>query len=512
MRFKTKILGVATGGVKIVVIHRIDAFNLGVKPGDRIRVFAVKKSDILHEPGIIAIVDIATNEQLISPGTIGLYDEIGDKIKEITNSSLVEIRKASHPLSFAAIKKKIEGKALSTNEIIEIVRDCAEEKLLNVELAAFIIGVHIRGLNDNEVVDLTHNFAKSGEIFDFGANCYDKHSTGGVPGNKISLIIVPILAASGIFIPKTSTRAITSPSGTADSMEVLANVIFSKEEVLNILEKENAGIFWAGAMNSSPAADGLIEIQKILNIDPLDLMIASILSKKLANGIKKLVLDIPIGAGTKFPTQEKGRKFAFRFKEIAKRVGIESVCVLTSADQPIGHAVGPALEAREALRLLWNPEKGPSSLLNKATDIAGILLEMAGKAPESRGKELALEILNSGRALRKMQAIIKAQGGNPNINPNEIKVGSFMRELKADKGGIVASINNKSINQIAKIAGCPGDQKAGIEIEKKIGAKIHPGDVVFRIYANSQASLNKAVEYYNSHPPIGLGSMTIEKI
>lgn len=512
MRFNTKILGVATGGVKIVVMQPDDAYKLGVKPGDRVRVYAITKDNLLHEPGIISIVDFATNEQLISRGTIGLYDEIGEKIKQITDSSQVEIRKATHPLSFAAIKKKIEGKKLSTQEIIEIVKDCKEEKLLNVELAAFIIGVYIRGLSDDEIVDLTFNLAESGDILDFGENCYDKHSTGGVPGNKISLIIVPILAATEIFIPKTSTRAITSPSGTADSMESLANVAFTRDEVLKILEKENSGIFWAGAMNSSPAADVLIEIQKILNIDPVDLMIASILSKKLAMGVKKLVLDIPIGTGTKFPTQKKGRKFAYRFKEIANRMGIESTCVLTSADQPIGHAVGPALEAREALRLLFNPEAGPSSLLNKATDIAGILLEMAGKASEYHGKELALEILKSGRALKKMQSIIAAQGGNPNIIPEEIAVGSFIQEMRAEKEGIVATIDNKAINQIAKLAGCPGDKKAGIEIEKKIGAKIQPGEVVFRIYASSQRALDAAVEYYNSHPPIGLGSMTIEKI
>lgn len=512
MRFKTKLLGLSTGGVKIIVMHPDAAFDLGVKQGDRIRVFTLTPSQKLKEPGIIAIVDFATGHNIISPDEVGLYDETAFKLAVIAPDADVDIQKASRPRSFDAIKKKIDGKGLSSQEIFEIVRDCTDEKLLPVELAAFILGVHIKGLSDNEIVDLTYAMAKSGDILDLGPNCMDKHSTGGVPGNKISLIIVPIIAASGLLIPKTSTRAITSPSGTADSFEVLAPVAFSKEQILQVLQNQHAGIFWAGAMNSSPAADVLIGIQKTLNLDPLDLMIASIISKKMSMGVKKLVLDIPVGFGTKFPTTEHGRKFAIRFKEIARRVGIETTCVLTSAEQPIGHAVGPALEAREALQLLNNPDGGPSSLLNKSTDLAGILLEMAGKAPEGHGKELAMEILRSGKALKKMQAIIKEQGGNSAIKPSEIKVGPLVAEIKAEKKGIVAKINNRAINAIAKLAGCPGNKVAGIEVDKKIGANILPGDIIFKIYASNQTALDAAQEYYNSHLPQELGSMTIEKI
>ncbi|MHA1745711.1 MAG: AMP phosphorylase, partial [Promethearchaeota archaeon] len=167
---------------------------------------------------------------------------------------------------------------------------------------------------------------------------------------------------------------------------------------------------------------------------------------------------------------------------------------------------------REAIRLLENPSLGPSSLLNKSTDLAGILLEMAGKASEGHGKELALEILKSGKAWDKMKAIIKEQGGDPNIAPEMIEVGPLTVEIRAENAGIVANIDNKSVNRIAKLAGCPGNKAAGIEIEKKIGAKIKVGDVIFRIYASNQTALDAAMEYYNAHPPIGLGSMTIEKI
>jgi len=348
-------------------------------------------------------------------GEVGLYDEVVERLNLKTAEKSVEIQLTIKPKSYDFIKEKIKGKILSTQKIQDIINDCAKGNLLPIEMAAFIVGLEVRGCTDEEVVDLTNAMARSGDILDFGDDVYDKHSTGGVPGNKVTLIIVPIIAAAGLFIPKTSTRAITSPSGTADSMEVLAKVAFSKERVLEILNAEKAGILWGGAMDSAPADNTLINIEKPLSMDPFPLMIASIICKKMSMGVKKLVLDIPCGKGTKFPTIDDGRKFAYRFKDIANRVGIEVICMLTSAQQPVGHAVGPALEAREALSLLMNFKKGPSSLMNKSTELAGILLEMAGKVQEGQGKGLAIEILKSGEALKAMKRIIKSQGGNPDI-------------------------------------------------------------------------------------------------
>ncbi|MHA1584590.1 MAG: AMP phosphorylase, partial [Promethearchaeota archaeon] len=294
--------------------------------------------------------------------------------------------------------------------------------------------------------------------------------------------------------------------------EVFGKIAFSKEELMKILNKTNAGIFWTGSFNSAPAADVILNVEKKLNVDPLSLMMASIISKKMGMGIKKMVLDVPTGQGTKFPTIIEGRKFAQRFKEIARRVEIDATCLLTSASQPIGHAIGPALEAREALDLLIHPENCPSSLLNKSTDLAGVLLEMAGKAKEGHGKDLATKLIFNGKAFKSMKKIIQNQGGNPEILPRDIKVGPFITEIVAEKEGIVASVDNQNINQIAKIAGCPGAKSAGVEIMQKIGEKIEKGDIILRIYSPTEDALKRAVEYYNSHPVHKLASMTIEII
>jgi AMP phosphorylase len=489
-----------------------DAFKVNAKPGDRVKLIHVKSNGDMEDDGVVAIINLATGSGLVKKGEVGLYDELWEKLKLSSKNKTVDIQLLAKPKSFQAIKRKVKGKELTTDEIHEIIKDCTAGALLPIEIAAFIIGLETQGATDREVVDLANSMARSGDMLDLGEDVFDKHSTGGVPGNKVTLVIVPIVAAAGLLIPKTSTRAITSPSGTADSMEVLANVTFPKERVLEILKDNNAGIFWGGAMALAPADDALIQIEKPLNSDPFPLMIASIISKKMCMGVKKMVLDIPCGKGTKFPTIDEGRKFAIRFKDIAQKIGIEAICLLTDASQPIGHAVGPALEAREAMYLLMNPKKGSTSLRNKSTELAGVLLEMGGKAPEGKGNDLALKILNSGKALKKMQEIIEAQGGNPEISWEDIEIGAHMAEMKATKTGFITEIRNYHINRIAKIAGCPAAKKSGVDVIYKRGSRVKEGDVIFRIYSDSEERLKQAIAYYNAHLPQRFSGMTIEKI
>ena len=255
-------------------------------------------------------------------------------------------------------------------------------------------------------------------------------------------------------------------------MEVLAPVAFTSDELKDIVAKEKACIVWGGALDISPADNILIEIERPLHMDPVGLMIPSILAKKLSMGVKQLVLDIPVGGGTKFPTPNDGKTFAYQFKKIAENVGIEAECALTLAHQPIGHCVGPALEAKEALTLLRDYSAGPNSLIEKSTSLAGIILEMGGKAEKGKGQYLAKELLKSGKAYEKMKQIIEIQGGDSNILPDDIKLGPHEKEFKATKEGHITEVNNAIINQIAKAAGCPNSKTSGVEIYKKQGARI----------------------------------------
>ncbi len=296
-------------------------------------------------------------------------------------------------------------------------------------------------------------------------------------------------------------------------MEVLAPVAFNSDELKKLIAKERACIIWGGALDTSPADNILIEVERPLHMDPTGLMIPSIIAKKLSFGVKNLVLDIPCGPGTKFHSPSDGKGFALLFKEIAKKVGINAECATSLAHQPIGHNIGPALEAKEALTLLRDYSAGPNSLIEKSTALAGILLEMAGKAPKDKGKYLAKEILRSGKAYEKMKQIIEAQGGDPNIKPEDIKLGNHDIEIRATSSGHITEVNNAIINEIAKAAGCPFSKSSGVRIFKKQGARIKEGDVILKIYSDSQSRLNKAEKIYNSTGgPIILGGMLIERI
>jgi AMP phosphorylase len=512
MKLKVKEINFETGNTKDVVLNIKDAQKLGQKAGERI-IVKNTHSKSLEDKYWVAILQIDYSNSLVHPGEIGVFLDILKEKKDLIDNMILSIKPADPPDSFKYIQKKIRGTKLTTEEINSIINDAVSGSLSRIDLAAFITAVSINGMDNEEMTALTYAESRSGELFDFGPEVYDKHSTGGVPGNKVTLIIVPIVAAAGLTIPKSSTRAITSPSGTADSMEVLAPIAFDAEKLKSIVSKEKACIIWGGALNTSPADNILIEIERPLHMDPVGLMIPSILTKKLSLGVKKLVLDIPVGEGTKFPTPDNGKQFAYLFKEIAKNVGIEAECALTLAHQPIGHAIGPGLEAKEALTLLMDYSAGPNSLIEKSTDLAGILLEMGGKAQKGQGQNLAKEILRSGKAYEKMKRIIEVQGGNPELKPKDIKLGPHSKEFFAIKAGHITGVNNAIINSIAKATGCPHSKNSGVEIFKKQGARIKEGDLIFRIHSDSQNKLKKAEKIYNSTGgPIILGGMMIERI
>lgn len=512
MKLKVKTINFETGNTKDVVLNVKDAHELGQKAGERIYIKNMR-SKTIEDKYWVAIIQIDYSDSIVKPGEIGIFKDILREKKTLKDDLIISIKPADPPDSFKYIQKKIKGQKLSSEEINSIISDAVSGSLSRIDLAAFITAVSINGMDNEEMTALALSETRSGEIFYFGMDVYDKHSTGGVPGNKVSLIIVPIVAAAGLTIPKSSTRAITSPSGTADSMEVLAPVAFTPEKLNKIVSEEKACIIWGGALETAPADNILIEIERPLHMDPIGLMIPSILTKKLSLGVKKLVLDIPVGEGTKFATPEKGKQFAYLFKEIAANVGIEAECALTLAHQPIGHAVGPALEAKEALTLLRDYSNGPNSLIEKSTDLAGIILEMSGKAQKGMGQSMAKDILHSGKAYEKMKKIIEAQGGDPEIKPEDIKLGPYIKEFFSSKEGYIVEVNNSIINQIAKTAGCPSSKTSGVEIIKKQGAKIKEGEMVFKIYSHSESKLRKAEKIYNSTGgPIRLGGMMIERI
>jgi AMP phosphorylase len=499
MELKVKPLQIKAGRHK-VVLNTQDAKELGVRGGDRVQL-----KDHSYLTAIVETGDI------IPKGTAGVYQECCEKLgKECPLT--IDVIPASRPSSIAFIKKMMDRQKLAQEEIYQIVQDIVRENLTDIELSAFATTSYIHGLTADEIEWLTRAMIDTGEKIEFDTHpIMDKHSIGGVPGNKISLLVVPIVAANGLLIPKTSSRAITGAAGTADLMEVLAPVEFSTDEIKSITEKVGGVIAWGGATNIAPADDKLIHAEYPLSIDPRCQMLASIMAKKGAVGADCVVIDIPIGSGTKVPTMEEGKKLARDLIELGERLKMSVECAMTYGASPVGRTVGPAAEVREAIKVLETME-GPNSLIEKSTALAGILLEMGGVASRGQGKEKAMETLQSGKAFTKLKEIIEAQGGNPNITFTDIEAGKNRADLASPADGYVIEFDNKRIVEIARIAGAPIDKGAGVWIHRKKGELVKKGEPLITIFADKSWKLTSALKSAEKNYPIIVEGMLLERV
>ena len=463
----------------IVVLNKNDAEDLGVKPLERVELSFNRKK-------IVAIVNVA--ERIVREGEIGLYEEIQEEL-DIKPDEKVSVEAAEPPKSLAFIKKKLEGQALQDREIEAIIRDTVDHKLSDIEITAFVTSLYNYGMSMNEIASLSRAITKTGKTLRLRTKeIYDKHSVGGCPGDKTSILVVPVVAAAGLTIPKTSSRAITSPAGTADRFECLAPVDLTLEEVRRVVNKTNGCLVWGGSVDLAPADDIFIQIEYPLSIDPF--LLPSVMSKKKAVNAKYVVIDIPTGSESKVSTEEEFEALASKFVELGRKLGMKINCVSTFGEQPIGHAVGPMLEAREALQTIMNPKKGTKDLIDKATTLAGVLLEFSGV---KNGKKEALRILETGRAYRKLREIIEAQGGNPDIKPDDLVPGPKVAEFRSTCSGSVLWISNKAVDMVAREAGAPKDKEAGMVFRKKLGDRVRKGDVLFEVYAKKSNKFNRAL-------------------
>jgi len=491
MRLRTKILGLEAGGKPIVVLNKDDADDLGIDSLGRVSLQYNKKS-------LTAIVNVTT--KVVLHGVIGVFDEVKNFL-DLKENVDVELDIAKFPSSLHLIRNKLKGRKLSYEEILEIVKDVVAGNLSETEIASFVTALYTFGLDLDEATSLTLSMVETGNQLKLDKKIIvDKHSAGGVPGDKTTLLLVPIIAAGGLTIPKTSSRAITSASGTADRAECLMPVEFRIEEMKRIVEKTNGCIIWGGALHLAPADDIFIQVEHPLSIDPL--LLPSIMSKKKAVGATHLVIDIPCGRGTKMKTIGDADFLAKDFLELGKRIGIMTQCAITYGEQPIGYAIGPALEAREALEVLMRRKIVPD-VLDKATDIAAILFEMSGVV---NGKQLALDILKSGKAEKKLREIILEQGGNEQIKPEDIVVGDYGTDFVSDNNGVVLWIDNNSLVEIARAAGAPKDKGAGIQLYKKVGDPVRQGEKLFTIYCEKSRKLRRVGKELEEIKPVATGS------
>ena len=452
MWLKTKILNIDSGGKPVVFLSDEDADELNITASERITIKSKKK--------ITAIINISAT---IEKGFLGVTEEVKKQLS-VKRHSRVNVEIAPYPKSLQFIRHKLSGKKLLYPEIREIVQDLVDGNLSENEISAFVTALHIDKIDLDEATSLSRSMIETGKTLKVSKKIViDKHSIGGVPGDKTTLLVVPIIASEGFTIPKTSSRAITSVAGTADRAEVLMPVEFTTNKMVHIQKRTNGCIVWGGAIELAPADDIFVKTEFSLHIDPL--LLPSIMSKKKAVGATHLVIDIPTGRGAKIKTTGEADLLARDIIELGRRLGIHTHCILTFGEQPVGNTIGPALEAKEALEVLMNQKRVPD-LVDKACNIAGGMFELLGK---KNGYSLAKKILESGRAEQKMREIIAVQGGNSKILPEDIPIGKHLMSIRSEKSGHVLWMENRIIVEIGRAAGAPKDKGAGIVFNKKLG-------------------------------------------
>lgn len=455
---------------------------------------------------ILAVLNVVDDERIVSACDLGLSEDAFTRLG-VAEGHVASIAHAEPAASIAALRRKINGERLGKDELAAIIRDVADARYSKIELAAFVVATNQYELDREEVLHLTEAMIAVGRRLDWhkqvGAGpVVDKHCIGGIPGNRTSMLVVPIVSAHGMWCPKTSSRAITSPSGTADTMEMLAQVELTVDRMVQIVKDTHACLAWGGTADLSPADDILISVERPLSIDSPGQMVASILSKKIAAGSTHLVLDIPVGPSAKVRSMVEAQRLKKLFEYVAGHLRLQLDVVLSDGRQPIGSGIGPVLEARDVMQVLQGDPAAPQDLRQKALRLAGRMIEFDPDVRGGEGYTIARDILDSGRALAQMNAIIDAQGRRAEMPA----LGVLSVEVLAPAEGVVVAIDNLRIARIARLAGAPQVPGAGMDLLKKLGEPVRAGEPLYRIYAQYQADLQFAQAHAEKESGYRIGS------
>lgn len=400
------------------------------------------------------------------------------------------------------IEKKRNGGALSEHEIAFFIRGLADGQFADYHAAALLMAIWLRGMTNNETVALTREMRDSGTVLDLtsvpGAKI-DKHSTGGV-GDKTSLLLAPIAAVCGVKVPMITGRALGHTGGTLDKLQAIPGFDPqpSPRRIISLL-KRNGAVLMGQTHELAPADARLYALRDATGtVESIPLITASILSKKLAEGIDGLVLDVKTGSGAFMPSARLATKLARSLVETGRRLGIKTIAILTAMDQPLGRAVGNALEVNECLEFLHG--KGSEDLEIVTFELASQMLIMAGMARTSRdAAAMAREAVSSGAARRRFLEIIAAQHGdiraleNPKLLPKAHNV--FL--IRAARGGVVTRVDARIIGIACNRLGAGRsnttdtiDAAVGICLQKKVGDRVNRGEILCEVHWNDAACLH----------------------
>ena len=431
---------------------------------------------------------------------IGLSESAWARL-DVSEGNSIHIAHPQPIVSLSAVRGRIYGDRLDRAQMRAAIDDIAAGRYADVHLAMFLTSMAARDPDDDELCDMIAAMVDAGERLAWPRGIIvDKHCVGGLPGNRTTPLVVAIVAEHGLWMPKTSSRAITSPAGTADTVETMTRVDLDIEKLRSVVEAEGACMAWGGAMRLSPVDDTLIRVERLMDIDAEGQMVASVLSKKVAAGSTHLVLDVPVGETAKVRSQADAERLAARLKATGERFGIKVRVVMTDGSQPVGRGIGPALEAHDILAVLANAQDQPRDLRDRAVMLAGALLELAGVAGEGEGSAIAEETVASGAARARFEAICRAQGGL-----RRPPVASEEHPMPSKHAGVITRFDNRRLAQVAKLAGAPGAPAAGVYMHVRLGDRVEAGQSLYTIHAETRGELNYAREFAETSSIVAIG-------
>lgn len=495
--FRLRHLCIDTLREHVVMIHEsaVRLGNLGFNPLDRVRI-AGDDPDGGPPHEITGVLNFC-RDALIAPDEIGLSDVAFHDMR-LPEGAPVSATIAPAPRSIDLVRRKLRGERLDRAGFDAIMADVVRNRYSRVELAMFVLGCGLQPMDVDEITAFTEAMIAAGSRLDFGPGpVADKHCIGGVPGNRTTMIVVPILASLGVTIPKTSSRAITSPAGTADTMDVLADVALTPARLHEIVGAVGGCIAWGGALDLAPADDILITVERPMEMDTEAQMVASILSKKKTAGATHTLIDIPVGRTAKVRTLADAERLAALFRAVAARIDLRVEVLITDALGPIGRGIGPRLEALDVLAVLRREPEAPRDLREKSLYLAGRLLEMVGAVAPSGGYHAAHDALESGRAWQTFERIVAAQGARPFPDAARFRV-----TVPAPADGPIREIDCWEIARVAKRAGAPANVAAGVRLCRTTGDVVVQGEPLLEIHAQSEAQIDFARAYFEAHPEI----------
>lgn len=449
------------------------------------------------EYSTIATLALVSND-LLSHQQAGLSEAAWRLLGEPEEGCEARFHHALPVDSMSFVRGKLYGERLNAASAAAVINDIKSGRFSDIQLSAFVTACAGDRLNLDETIAITQAMVASGQRFDWGKEkVLDKHCVGGLPGNRTTPIVTAIVAANDLTMPKTSSRAITSPAGTADTMETMTPVQLEFDQMRKVVEQQGACLAWGGSVSLSPTDDIVIRVERALDLDSEGQLVASVISKKVAAGSRQVLIDIPVGPTAKVRSDEMAHKLRGLLEQTGAALGLDVRTVITDGSQPIGRGIGPALEARDVLQVLANEADAPRDLRQKSLLLAGEMLEMADKAQPGKGYELAEKTLLNGLAMKKFRAICEAQGGF-----NKPPVAQFNHCVRAEKNGVVAYFNNRFIARLASLAGAPNAAAAGLDIHVRLGDRVMPGDALFTLYAEAAGELAYALDFLDGHTDV----------